>query len=104
VFVAAAGPKGELSEVTQKRRDFRIPKPELEKAKGSFYTYEMTVETSGPGSILSVGVLDEVAKEAGFGRLLIPEPSAEAKKAKANPPRPDLSDPFSRRTRSRFAP
>jgi VWFA-related protein len=72
VFVAAAGPKGELSDVTQQRKEFQIRTAELEKAKASYYTYEMTVETGGPESILSVGVMDETSKDAGFGRLLIP--------------------------------
>jgi VWFA-related protein len=95
VFVAAAGPKGELSAVTQQRKEFQIQTEQLEKAKASYYTYEMTVETNGPESILSVGVLDETSKEAGFGRLLIP--ALKKGERDDEPVRPmEIPDPFAR--------
>lgn len=71
VYVASAGPDGALSEVTRQLRPFEIRAADLERARASFYTYELQLEVDGKGAIVSVGVLDEVGKEAGFTRCLV---------------------------------
>jgi len=71
VYVASAGPDGALSEVTRQLRPFEIRTADLERARGSYYTYELQLEVDGKGAIVSVGVLDEVGKEAGFTRCLV---------------------------------
>jgi hypothetical protein len=71
VYVASAGPDGALSEVTRQERPFEIRTADLERARASYYTYELQLQVDGKGAIVSVGVLDEVGKEAGFTRCLV---------------------------------
>jgi hypothetical protein len=74
VFVAAAGPGGEFSEVTRQSRSFEISSRDLAKAKAGHYTYELDVLVNGPNARVSVGVWDEFGREAGFA-VVSPPPS-----------------------------
>jgi VWFA-related protein len=74
VFVAVAGRGGEFSDVTRQSRSFEISSRELAKAKAGHYTYELDVLVNGPDARVSVGVWDEVGREAGFA-IVAPPPS-----------------------------
>lgn len=66
VFVASAGPGGDFSEVVRQRREVEVSASDLALAKGAHVAYEIAVETRSAESRISVGVWDEVGREAGF--------------------------------------
>jgi len=74
VFGAAAGPGGEFSDVTRQSRSFEIASRDLAKAKAGHYTYELDVLVNSPNARVSVGVWDEVGRDAGFA-VVAPPPS-----------------------------
>jgi VWFA-related protein len=70
VFVVAAGPGGDFSEVTRERYEFALATIDTSQSK-DFLTYDLEVETRSADSRVSIAVWDEVGKEAGF-RLIRP--------------------------------
>ena len=70
-----------VTEVQRKSQPFRIPRSELDQAKGSHFTYEVAVKLDAKVDRLSIGVVDETAKEVGLKRIAIPaRPTATATK------------------------
>jgi VWFA-related protein len=69
VLAAAASPDGSLSETGRQRRPFEIPRADLERARGSHFTYELSVDVQGPGARVCVGVFDDTGQEVGFAVL-----------------------------------
>jgi VWFA-related protein len=74
VFVASVGPKGNFNEITNPPKNFDIATADLERAKSAHFTYEVDVPASSPEARISVGVLDEVGKDAGFAIVTLPAP------------------------------
>lgn len=74
VFIAAAGPGGEFSEVTRQSRTFEILSRDLAKAKAGHYTYALDVFVNSPSARVSIGVWDEFGRESGFA-VVTPPPS-----------------------------
>ncbi len=72
VFFAAASPNGDLSEVTQQTRPFEIAETDLERAKKSFFTYELKLRLRGGQGRAAIGIVDEVGKTRGFRQLALP--------------------------------
>lgn len=66
VFVASAGADGSFSEVTQQRQPFEIPRADLAKSKTGHFTYEVPVVLGAPEARVSIGVFDEIGRDAGF--------------------------------------
>lgn len=66
VFVVAATPKGDFSEVTRRRQAFEVKRGEEKKADGSHLTYTLEVESDAPAPRISLAVWDEIGGEAGF--------------------------------------
>jgi len=66
VFVVAATPKGDFSEVTRRRQEFEVRRGEERKADASHLTYTLEVESDAPSPRISLAVWDEVGGEAGF--------------------------------------
>ena len=66
VFVVAATPKGDFSEVTRRRQVFEVKRGEEKKADGSHLTYTLEVESDAPAPRISLAVWDEIGGEAGF--------------------------------------
>jgi VWFA-related protein len=66
VFVVAATPKGDFSEVTRRRQEFEVKSGEEAKADASHLTYTLEVESDAPSPRISLGVWDEIGGEAGF--------------------------------------
>jgi hypothetical protein len=77
VFVATAGSKGDFSEPVRQTRPFEIARRDLEKAKLSYFTYQLEVVTSSPEARISIGVWDEIGREAGFKILTDVHPVAQ---------------------------
>jgi len=72
VFVAAGGDFGVVSDVSQKTQPFNIPQGDVERARESYFTYDMDLETDGRADHIAVGVFDELSKEFGLQRLALP--------------------------------
>ena len=66
IFVVSLGPGGEFSEAAVFRHDVEVAAADLGSAASSHIACEVEVETSAGESRTSIGVLDEVGKEAGF--------------------------------------
>ena len=66
VFVVAATPKGDFSEVVRRRQEFEVKRGEEAKADASHLTYTLEVESDAPAPRISLAVWDEIGGEAGF--------------------------------------
>ena len=70
VFATAGGRNiGVVSEVMQRTQSFRIPAADLNRARSSRYTYDLTVVTDDLAEYVSIGVMDEISKEFSVIRL-----------------------------------
>ena len=66
VFVASASADGAFSDVARQRRPYEIPRADLAAAENGHFTYELSVALGASAARISVGVWDEVGKDAGF--------------------------------------
>jgi VWFA-related protein len=66
VFVASAAADGSFSDVTQQRRPFEIARADFAKAKTGHFTYDVPVVLRSREARVSVGVFDEIGRDAGF--------------------------------------
>ena len=66
VFVASAGADGSFSDVAQQRQPFEIARADVAKSKSGHFTYEMPVLLGAPEARVSIGVFDEIGRDAGF--------------------------------------
>ncbi len=66
VFVVAATPKGDFSEVVRRRQEFTVKRGEEAKADASHLTYTLEVESETTAARISLAVWDEIGGEAGF--------------------------------------
>ena len=73
VFVASAGPLGLTSEVQEQKQRFAIPPADLERARASHFTYDLTIEVDAASDKVTVGVQDEVSAEFGLAVVHLPE-------------------------------
>jgi VWFA-related protein len=68
VFVGWGNGLGLVGDITHQTRSFRIP-PDHENASRVTFTYEFEMLVDEKASLISVGVMDEVAKEFGLMRM-----------------------------------
>lgn len=73
VYVATGGLLGVMSEPDRRSQTFRIPNNQLQRAQGSHFTYEFELAIDQQANRLSVGVIDEVGKEFGLKRYMLPK-------------------------------
>ena len=73
VFVVTGGGLGVMSEVDRHSQPFEVASAELEHAKSSYFTYELSLSVDQLVDRLSVGVMDEVGKEYGLKRFSLPK-------------------------------
>ena len=66
VFVASASSDGSFSDVTRQRQPFDVPRADAAQADGGTFTYDLPVVVASDEARISVGVWDEVGREAGF--------------------------------------
>ena len=72
VYAVTGGSLGVTSEVEHRTQPFEIPRADLERAKASHYTYDVTVKVDDKAGRLSVAVVDETAREVGLKSLALP--------------------------------
>jgi VWFA-related protein len=68
VYVAVANKDGDMSDVSRKQHQITIPNAEMEKAKGKYYTYQLTLLMEPGLNKISVGVVDDVTSTTGFAK------------------------------------
>jgi VWFA-related protein len=68
VYVAVANKEGDMSDVSHKQHQITIKNDEMEKAKGKYYTYELTLLMEPGLNKISVGVVDDVSNVTGFAK------------------------------------
>jgi hypothetical protein len=68
VYVAVANKDNDMSDVTQKQHQIRVPPADLQKLKGKYYAYSMDMIMERGINRLSIGVVDEVTNTTGFAR------------------------------------
>lgn len=79
VFVGTGGDYGVISDVKHQKQDYSIKLAELEQARRSHFTYNVTVEVDQFADTISVGVRDDVSKEFGLVRAALPTRAAKDK-------------------------
>jgi VWFA-related protein len=72
VYVVTGSESGIVSDVRNRTQAFRIPRSDLERAKASHFTYELTLEVDDDVDRISVGVLDDTSSEFGLRRIRVP--------------------------------
>jgi hypothetical protein len=58
--------------VRHRTQAFRIPRSDLERARTSHFTYELTLEVDDDVDRISVGVMDDTSSEFGLRRIRVP--------------------------------
>jgi hypothetical protein len=66
VFVASASADGGFSDVIRQRQPFDVSRADAARADAGHFTYELPVVVASDEARISVGVWDEVGREAGF--------------------------------------
>jgi VWFA-related protein len=78
VYAAAGSVLGVTSEVQRRTQSFKIPETDLENAKASHFTYDLVLQIDEKSNRVSVGVVDETGREAGFQQIAIPNRTVKA--------------------------
>jgi len=68
LYVAVANKDGDMSDVTQKQQQIRIPPTDMQKTKGKYYAYTMELVMERGMNRISVGVVDQISNTTGFAR------------------------------------
>jgi VWFA-related protein len=68
VYVAVANKDGDMSDVSRKQHQITLAKGELEKSKGKYYTYSLTLLMEPGLNKISVGAVDDISNMTGFAR------------------------------------
>jgi hypothetical protein len=68
VYVAVANKDGDMSDVAHKTHQITVKNAEVEKAKGKYYTYSLTLLMEPGLNKISVGVVDDVSNVTGFAK------------------------------------
>lgn len=68
VYVAVANKDGDMSDVSRKTHQLRVPAADIERAKGKFYTYSVDLLMEKGLNKISVGVVDDISNVNGFAR------------------------------------
>lgn len=72
VYVASGGPVGATGEVQQQTQRFAIPPADLERARASHFTYDVTLEVDALSDRVTVGVRDEASGDFGLALVKLP--------------------------------
>jgi hypothetical protein len=69
VFIVVSNKDGDMSDVARKTQSVHVPKADMEKMHGKYFTYSLElIMEPGPGKI-SVGVIDQVSNSTGFANV-----------------------------------
>jgi VWFA-related protein len=68
VYVAVANKDNDMSDVTQRQHQIRVPPSDLEKLKGKYYAFSMELVMERGLNRISIGVVDDITNTTGFAR------------------------------------
>jgi VWFA-related protein len=68
IYVVVANKDGDLSDVARKTHQIHVPKIDMPKTKGKFYTYSVDLIMEKGLNKISVGVADAISNTTGFAR------------------------------------
>lgn len=68
VYVAVANKDGDMSDVSRKSHQLRVPSTDMARAKGKYYAYSVDLLMEKGLNRISVGVVDNISNVAGFAR------------------------------------
>lgn len=68
IYVAVANKDGDMSDVSRKTHQLRVPSADIERAKGKYYTYSVDLLMEKGLNKISVGVVDNISNVNGFAR------------------------------------
>jgi VWFA-related protein len=68
VYVAVANKDGDMSDVSRKSHQLRVPVTDMERAKGKYYTYSVDLLMEKGLNKISIGVVDNISNVNGFAR------------------------------------
>ena len=71
VYFAWGGKLGGISDTTHETKSYKIPAADIEKARGSHFTYEFELTADQRTERVALGVLDEVSKEYALRLILL---------------------------------
>jgi len=63
-----ANAEGDMSDVSRKQHPITIPNADVDKIKGKYYTYQLTLVMEPGLNKISVGVVDDVSTVTGFAK------------------------------------
>jgi VWFA-related protein len=68
IYVVVANKDNDMSDVARKQHQIRIPKSDMPKTKGKFYTYTLELLVERGLNKISIGVVDQISNTTGFAR------------------------------------
>jgi len=68
IYVAVANKDGDMSDVSRKTHELRVPATDMERAKGKYYTYSVELLMEKGLNKISIGVVDNISNVNGFAR------------------------------------
>jgi VWFA-related protein len=68
VYVAVANKDGDMSDVSRKSHQLRVPAPDMQRAKGKYYAYSLDLLMEKGLNKISIGVVDNISNVSGFAR------------------------------------
>jgi VWFA-related protein len=68
VYVAVANRDGDMSDVSRKSHQLRVPASDMARAKGKYYTYSVDLLMEKGLNKISIGVVDNISNVSGFAR------------------------------------
>ncbi len=68
IYVAVANKDNDLSDVSQKQQQIRVPQADMVKIKGKYYTYVLDLIMERGVNRVSIGVVDDISNVTGFDR------------------------------------
>lgn len=68
IYVVVANKDNDMSDVARKQHQIRIPKSDMSKTKGKFYTYTLELLVERGLNKISLGVVDQISNTSGFAR------------------------------------
>jgi len=80
VFIGSGGEFGVISDVDHRTQEYAVPLGDLENARRSYFTYNVTIQVDELPDSISIGVRDDVSKEFGLARVPIPGRGGQEKR------------------------
>jgi VWFA-related protein len=88
VMAVAAGPDGDVSEVSEKEQTFHIPAKEVEKAKTGAFSYTLEIVVRDTSVRALVAVVDALDNDAGYAEVKLDLTKLAKSETTANPNTP----------------